>query len=87
MKLTKEEKLDKTINQGRLRYILVDGVLFWGVGTGILFCLLQHFTGTPQTASSVAQSLILFPIGGVFWGAATWSVLKKQYSKISNNEL
>ncbi len=74
-------KLEKIIKKGRVNYILVVGVLSWGVVTALLFSLLQHFTGTPQSFGTVAVSLVVSALGGMLWGGFMWNYLKKRYDK------
>lgn len=83
----KVAKLEKIIKKGRMNYILFHGVLAWGVVTAILFLLIQHFTGVPQTLESIALSLVLFPIGGIFWGSLMWVLIKNQYNKVRTTTL
>ena len=78
----KKEKLERTVQKGMARFVLVSGMLGWGIPTAILFSIIQHSTGTPQTISTVALSLVLFPIGGLLWGAAMWWFVKAQYNKM-----
>ena len=87
MEIRKQEKLMRTVQKGMMRFVLVSGVLGWGIPTAILFSIIQHFTGTPQTISTVAFSLVLFPIGGLFWGAAMWWFVKAQYNKMVSARL
>jgi len=73
-----KNRLDNIIKKGCFHYILIYGVLFWGVGTAILVSLLQDFTGSPQTITTVAKSLVTFPIAGAFmWFFA----IKRRHNK------
>jgi hypothetical protein len=61
--------------QGKARYILLVGVIGWGIPTGILFSLLNGWTsGEPHHfwGPRLAVSLVLFPIGGIFFGLVMW---------------
>lgn len=77
-------KLKQLMDKGKWPYILVYGVLGWGVSTAILFSLLQAFLGEVAFLDVLSLSLILFPIGGLFWGLYMWSYLGKQYAKAVN---
>ncbi|MFD1007484.1 MULTISPECIES: hypothetical protein [Oceanisphaera] len=83
----KQDKLGLTVQKGMLRFVLVIGVLGWGIPTAILFSIIQHFTGTPQTINIVALSLVLFSVGGLFWGATMWWFVKSQYKKVTSARL
>lgn len=77
----KFNKLKRLIDKGKWHYICVYGVLGWGVSTAILFSLLQVFSGEAAFVDAILLSLIMFPIGGFFWGLYIWSYLVKQYAK------
>ncbi len=80
----KINKLKRLIDKGEWHYIFVYGVLGWGVSTAVLFSLLQGFFGYVGFFGVLPLSLILFPIGGLFWGLYMWSYLGKQYAKAVN---
>ncbi len=70
----------------RRRFILVVGVLGWGVPTAILSSLLlQMWKGFPpgwyQTGrflGGLALALVVFAISGVFFGAVMWGMLARR---------
>lgn len=80
----KLNKLKRLMAKGKWHYIFVYGVLGWGVSTAILFSLLQAFSGEASFFDAIPLSLIMFPVGGFFWGVFMWSYLVKQYTKIAN---
>ncbi len=65
--------------RGKKRYIWRSGVIGWGVSTGILVGALNRLGGTSWVQS--ASSLVLFPIGGYFWGLFMWHWMERQFSK------
>lgn len=87
MNNSKLEKLEKTLEKGKLKFVVLHGVLGWGVTTAILFSVFQHLMGSSQTVSSIAVSLVAFPIGGMLWGIWMWHVLQKQYKKLQSKAL
>lgn len=63
----------RMVARGRRSFILRYGVFFWGVSTAIAFSLYQGFTlGWGSFLYWVSISLVIFPIGGWFWGVAMW---------------
>ncbi|MCQ8879811.1 hypothetical protein NQT69_17580 [Pseudoalteromonas shioyasakiensis] len=80
----KFSKLKRLMDKGKWHYTFVHGVLGWGVSTAILFSLLQGFFGYVDFFDVLPLSLILFPIGGLFWGLYMWSYLGNQYAKAVN---
>jgi hypothetical protein len=67
-------------------FVFLHGVLGWGIPTAILFKLIMLFLeGLPFTDELII-ALIMFPIGGVFFGLLMWFVMKRTYNK-SQTEL
>lgn len=73
-------KLDKIIAGGRTRYVLVRGVLLWGVTTALLVSLLMHVLGPGLSPTAAARNFVIFPIGGIAWGLLMWHWFKKRYA-------
>ncbi|MHC4375837.1 MAG: hypothetical protein ACYS26_04465 [Planctomycetota bacterium] len=63
------QRLERTIAKGRTRFILVRGVLGWGVTTAVLWSVLMAISEGWSPWSTLPTALALFPIGGYFWGA------------------
>lgn len=80
----------ETRAKGKFRYILVNGVLFWGLPAGILFFLITtaydyfydypnfQFTMKNFTAKFVSL-LIIWSIGGVIIVWLTWNKREKEF--------
>jgi hypothetical protein len=69
---------------GRDRFIWIHGVFGWGVPTGILVSLVLSLLNQWEGALFyyMSLSLILFSIGGYFWGLLIWQISEKQYLQI-----
>lgn len=87
MNSAQPSRLEKIISKGKWNYIIFHGVIGWGVTTAVLFSLLQSFTGEANFLEVLGPSLLLFPLGGVGWGAFMWSNFNKQFSKLKDSEL
>ena len=79
MQNAKNVKLEKLIKKGKGHYILVYGVLMWGVISATLFLLAQYWLGESLTVPLVLISFIVFPAIGVLWSYWMWLSLKKRY--------
>ena len=77
--MTANDRLEKAIALGRTRYILLHGVLVWGVLTAFLVTIWSFYAKQPIAASDIFASFVAFPIGGILYGAFTWSLLKSRY--------
>ncbi|MCP8616008.1 hypothetical protein [Salirhabdus salicampi] len=79
----------KTRQKGMKQFILIHGVLGWGVPTGILFMFIQHHwtngSGTPIDLSNTPLKtifvLIIFMLAGTLFGRVMWDVNEKHYHK------
>jgi hypothetical protein len=80
-------KLEKIIAKGKWHYIIVNGVLGWGVSTAVLFSLIQSFTSEESFADAIGLSIMLFPLAGVGWGLFMWFYINKQHCKVESLEL
>lgn len=58
---------------GKIKYILQYGVLYWGLTTAVLWSLLMHFL-QPAEPWYVRPliALIFFPAAGILFGLLTW---------------
>ncbi len=83
-----------TANWGELRtqgmgsYILTQGVLRWGVSTGVLFAIMFPFTASFKVTflDILPLSLLLFALGGIAWGYAMWVMNERSYRQSREDE-
>lgn len=75
-------KWEKTRLKGMTHFIWVRGVLFWGVGTAILWSIAMHFVA-PQDPVWLRPliALAVFPPGGLYWGRWCWMAWEKKYAE------
>ena len=88
-KMTKKfEKWEKLREKGKWNYILKYGVMIWGVGTAVFFSLIISFVMERETSFFLILliSLILFPLGGIAWGAFMWSFIERSYARNKTTE-
>ena len=65
-----------------IRFILVFGVLIWGILTGGLFAFIfPLISGESHDLKSVLLPMILFPFGGILWGWLMWKVSESSYDR------
>lgn len=76
------ERLDRTLAKGRKRFILLTGVLRWGMPTFVLFTMWQwhddfgwHLPPASKAWLSILLGLLLWSAAGCFFGALTWKQL------------
>jgi len=85
MKTSQIQKWEKIRNKGKKKFIFQNGVLRWGLTTGLLFSVIMYWIGEPHTllrfVSFLVLALIFFPIGGYFWGLWVWTASEKEHQK------
>ncbi|MCB5225573.1 hypothetical protein JAO78_001910 [Alishewanella sp. 16-MA] len=79
------EKLKALVRKGKWSYVLKHGVLGWGVPTAILWSAIMHFIDSIPFNESIFLALVLFPIGGLFWGLFMWFFIKREVSKLQQD--
>jgi hypothetical protein len=65
-----------------LRFVVLIGVLYWGVTAAILFSIAMHFAESNGAfLPLLARSLVTFSIFGIIWGVTVWFWTEHQYRK------
>ncbi|TKB03725.1 hypothetical protein E5672_06465 [Alteromonas portus] len=82
------DKWAKTREKGKQRFVLVNGVLGWGIPTAILWAVLMEFIEPLENIwVRPIIALIIFPIAGIAFGHLTWNRSEKTYEKATSNTL
>lgn len=80
---SKEQRLAKwatTRQKGKRRFVLVNGVLGWGLLTAILWlAFMWAIMPTHFTNINLAIVFTTFPIGGFFWGYWVWYLSERDF--------
>lgn len=68
--------------KGRMRFILLHGVLGWGLPMFILMAVVPRWLGLPfNWEKYLLVGIILFPAGGAGFGGALWNACENQFRK------
>jgi len=81
------QKIKSTFLKGKWHFIIIHGVIGWGLLTAILFSIVKYFTTDTQFLEGMGNYFIIFPLAGIAWGYAMWLRLYNQYLKIGYDEL
>lgn len=82
------EKWVKTREKGKQHFVLVNGVLGWGLPTAILWVFLMEILEPSENIwVRPITALIIFPIAGVAFGHLMWNKSEKAYEKATSNTL
>ncbi|TVP64074.1 MAG: hypothetical protein EA342_17180 [Leptolyngbya sp. LCM1.Bin17] len=78
----KQRYLDwaKTRQKGKTRFIVVQGALGWGIPTAVLWWVLMRVMS--NTNANLPIALILFPVGGLFWGWWVWHMSERWFKRM-----
>ena len=67
---------------GRTRFVVLHGVVGWGLTTALLFSVVMPLINENDTFPELLPTaLITFPIGGIAFGWFLWGVLERAYAK------
>ncbi len=67
--------------------IIVHGILYWGLLTGVLVSAISFFIRDKPIGEAIGSNFITFPIGGIFFGLIMWVVFNNQYNRLRDDEL
>jgi hypothetical protein len=65
--------------KGYWHFVIVRGVLFWGIVTAFIFSALMSVFNEPSFLFYLLLAIPTFMIGGLFWGMWTWASAEKSY--------
>ena len=76
------KKWEVTRQQGKKKFLLQTGILFWGVPMFVIMTFFVHLPGEkPLTGGIIAFSAVVFIITGACYGWAVWSISEKKYQR------
>ena len=79
------EKWSRTRQMGMVKYIFYFGIIGWGLVTGVmwgvLMSLMDGFSFTSDNLRTFIVGMIIFPIGGILFGAVMWWWSEREYRK------
>ena len=73
---------ERTRDRGQRRFVIVDGVLRFGVCCAVLNALVAYLLGWPGTLwSRLAVNLVVFSVGGIWHGRRMWTHHERRYAQ------
>ena len=73
------DRLAKIMAEGKWRFILVRGVLRWGLLSAVLVATLTFITKKDVSTMDLAIPFVILPPFGILWGTFMWSVMKRRF--------
>jgi hypothetical protein len=91
---SKEQRIQRwsvTRKKGMGHFILLHGVIRWGVSSAVLFLLInllirRIFSLGVDLASDWPLAFVLFPVGGVLWGWSVWRMFEAEFLAAQKRE-
>ena len=77
------ERLRRLRERGRWRYILWHGVVGYGLTVAILFTVVDVWLEGEALADVLPKAIIVFALGGYFFGECMWYVLSQDFPRDS----
>lgn len=72
-------RVEATIKKGKTRYVVLNGVIGWGLLTATLFVTWKYLTNSRIDYRDIIIPFIIFPIAGMLWGLSMWYHLKRRF--------
>ncbi|WP_145939607.1 hypothetical protein [Paenibacillus glacialis] len=83
-----EKRWEKMRAKGKRHFVVNSGVLRWGLTTAVLYSIFVTYLNNGLTGillndflRTLLIAVILFPIGGYFWGIWVWKWQEKNHRK------
>jgi hypothetical protein len=78
----KVKEWERIRGKGEWHFIIKHGVLWWGLATVVLFSFVMSFMPWEASFLSILkESLVVFSLGSIVWGAFMCFVVEKSYRK------
>ena len=83
-KIDQFSKWEKIREKGFLRFVLLRGVLGWGLCTAVLYSLIMWLISDVDIRWLLPLALFLFLIAGVLWGGFMWWFIERKNKQNRN---
>lgn len=81
------ERWERTRAKGKWSFVLIYGVIYWGLGTALAFSVIFPLVVPNVSFMSVLPwSIIMFPLGGAVWAVIMWALSERTYQKYKASE-
>lgn len=79
MKAKKFDQWSKTRQKGKKHFVLVYGVLAWGIPMYVVLALFVHRPESGFTVGYLVSSALVWFLGGLLFGTLTWSMNENRF--------
>jgi len=85
MKDDQIKKWESTREKGLLHFVLIRGVLLWGLPMFIFMAFIGKPFSNGFTSSTALVHYVVWPVAGVLFGLLTWCMSERMYKKKKTN--
>jgi hypothetical protein len=80
------ERWARVREKGRTRFVWIRGVFGWGIPVAVFWSIwMGWIQGWDRLWILTPLALVLFPIGGYFWGVVMWRKFESAYQEATQN--
>ena len=76
------ERLRRLRDGGHLRYVLLHGVVGWGVCTAVLFSLIMSLWEKEPFLKVLSGAVVAFGAGGILFGETMWRAICRRCDRL-----
>lgn len=73
------ESWAKIRKAGKRQFILLRGVLGWGLFTAVMWSVVVSMVDDVAFSELLPGAIVLFPLAGLVWGVTNWSSSERSY--------
>jgi hypothetical protein len=85
--MNSDERIKRIFASGKTRFVLISGVLRWGLMTAALVSVFQIIKYKKLDWADVVIPFVVLPIMGSFWGLWMWHVvIEKKAKKLARQQ-
>jgi hypothetical protein len=77
------DRLQRIVDRGHLRYVLLHGVLGWGLPMALVVTLIEYWPGREELFDALPLALLVFGVGGVLFGEMMWWSIRIRCDRIA----
>ncbi|WP_133406538.1 hypothetical protein [Parashewanella tropica] len=85
--MTKEEMeaWESTRDKGMLKYVLINGLLAWGLPMFIAMAFMTRPFAEGFTSKAAIVHYVVWPLAGLLFGLVTWYIAQFRYKKAAKS--
>ena len=78
-----ESQWERVRAKGKLRFLIVQGLLCWGLPMAVVMTVYLHFFKSQPLDLTLKFVAPVFFIGGLLWASVLWFFLDRKYTNLT----